>query len=136
MRRERNGLWILLALMALTACGGGSDVATSATQTKPESIASASSNSLVVIRYDWNRDEHPDVLTLDTSRNPLSIVEAIKGTPDGTGTNATEVWGGHEIDRGLNDALQLYLARSCSVGTETDLELIVHGTPVTVTVIE
>ena len=135
MGRNRDRLWTLWALILLTSCAGGEDAVLSATQARRDGGSNPPSG-LVVVCFDWDRDAHSDVLTLDTSRNPLVIVEAIRGTADGRGTDATDGWRGSEIEGALNDALQLYLAESRSVGAQTDLEMILDGTPVTVTVIE
>lgn len=136
MGDKRNQTCVLLILVLLASCGGGADAPLSATQAKPEGAAVVQGSILVVIRHDFDRDGQPDVLTLDTLRNPLAIVEAIRGAADGAGTNATQAWRGREIAAPLNDALQLYLARSCSVATQTDIEVLLDGAPATVTVIE
>ena len=136
MGRDRGRIWTLLALLLLTSCDGGREGSPAAVRTTLAGTATGSRDDLVVIRYDWDRDAQPDVLVLDTSRNPLVIVEAIRGTADGAGVDATEAWRGGEIAWALNDALQYYLAQSRSVASRTDLELILDGAPVTVTVIE
>lgn len=136
MGRDRDRLWTLVALLLLTSCGGSKEAELPTMTAGAASSTPPPITSLVVVRHDWDRDAHPDVLTLDTSRNPLVIVEAIRGTEDGAGTNATDTWRGGEIEAALNDALHFYIAQSRSVGSQTDLELILDGAPVTVTVIE
>lgn len=137
MGRDRDAWWTLLALLLLplATCGGSKDVAPSAPQVKSASGA-PTAPALVVVRCDWNGDAISDVLTLDTSRNPLVIDEAIRGTADGGGTDATAAWRGSEVEGALNDALQLHLAHFRSVASQTDLELVLDGVLVTVTVIE
>ena len=133
---ECEKAWPLLAAMLLSSCGGGGEAALSATQEKTQGAAFHPGTNRVVIRYDRDGDTHPDVLTLDAACNPLVIVEAIRGTADGAGTDATDAWRGGEIGADLNDALQIYLTESCSVGSKTNLEVILDGKAVNVTVIE
>ncbi len=137
MGRFRETAWPALAVMLLASCSGGGDEALSATVGKPTGADGGSpSTNLVVVRYDRDRDSLPDLLTLDASRNPLVIVEAIRGTADGGGVDVTDTWRGGEIEPVLNDAMQHYLTESLSVGSRTDIELVVDGQTVTVTVIE
>jgi len=125
-----------LILLLLTSCGGGREDALSSTREKPAEDAARAGDELLAVRLDWDHDGHLDVLTLDASKNPLVVVEALRGTPGGDATEAPPEWGGREIAPALNRVLQLYLARSMSVGTTTDLDVILEGERVTVTVIE
>lgn len=125
-----------LIVLLLASCGGGREDALSSTLAKPSSGAAEAGDDLVAVRLDWDRDGHLDVLTLDASTDPLVVVEALRGAPEGDAIDATQDWRGRTLEPALNQRLQLYLARSMSVGTTTDLDVLLHGARVTVTVIE
>ena len=135
MRRIGRLVGPAVALFLLASCGGGREDALSATVGKP-TAAGDECASRVAVRLDWDQDGHLDVLTLDTSTNPLRVVDALRGTADGGAVDATATWRGRSVGPVLNDTLQFYLARSMSVASLTDLEVVLYGQPVTVTVIE
>ena len=120
---ERRALSVLI-LVAVASCGGGREVPLSRTVPKPEAAIASDDEARVVIRVDWDHDGRPDLLTLDTSTNPLRIVDAIRGTEDGGGEAASAAWRGLVVEGALNDALQQYLTRSLSGGTATDLDVL------------
>jgi len=128
-------VWPALILLLLTSCGGGREDALSSSVSKLTGAA-APCASQVVVRLDWDQDGHTDVLTLDTSTNPLVVTDALRGTADGGGVDATAAWRGRSVGPVLNDTLQLYLARSMSVASQTDLDVVLYGKHITVTVIE
>jgi hypothetical protein len=136
MRRE-YALALFAGTLLLVACSGGGDEALDAEAgPRKGTPSSAASTSQIVVRYDHDGDSHVDTVTLETTRSPLVIVEAIRGTADGGGTNATNEWRGAPVERALNDALQLHLAESFSVASPLDLDVVLEGRAVTITVIE
>lgn len=128
---------IILAMVLLTACGGGGDGAVPLTQAPPDGPApTAQQANLVVVRYDVDADGLSDVVTLDASARPMVMLEGLRGLPEGDAVDATEAWQGQPIDPELSDVLQSYLADSFRVGVETDLDVTLRGEPATITVIE
>jgi len=127
---------LALAALPLAACGGGGGPAPRVAPTSGGVSPSAPSTQLLVVRYDLNGDTNPDVLTLDTTEAPYTIVEALEGTADGDAVDATEAWKDRQIDPVLSEALAGYVAGSFEVTHETDLEVTIDGRPATVTVIE
>ncbi len=146
--KQAHFLGCLLALFALAACGGGggggtpADITTDPIAQDGSAPAETSSpttgvaGNLVVIRYDHNGDTHPDLLTLDTAVEPFQIREALEGTPEGEARDVSEALRGHPIDPAIADALARHLAESFALGEETDLEVMVGGLPVELTVVE
>ena len=128
---------LVLAMVLLTACGGGGDGgAVLADTPSADTPSTAQQAHLVVVRYDHDADGHPDVLTLDAAARPMTIVEALLGMPEGDSIDGTETLAGQPIDLELSDVLASYLADSYAVGTETDLDVALRGEPTTITVIE
>ena len=137
MRHGRERAWLAPALMLLASCGGGGAAPLPPVSGKPAHVVSGEpSGNLIVVRYDRDGDALPDILTLDASRSPLVIVEAIRGTVDGGGEDVTAAWCGGTVAGALGDVLRLHLAESVSTGAETDLDLVLDDETVTITVIE
>ena len=133
---------LVLAMLLLTACGGGGDGGAVLADTPSDDMplddtpSTAQQAHLVVVRYDHDADGHPDVMTLDAAARPMTIVEALLGMPEGDSIDGTETLAGQPIDLELSDVLASYLADSYAVGTETDLDVALRGEPTTITVIE
>lgn len=122
-------LTVVLAA-ALVGCGasGTATPAPEITTTPPTGntgggqVASVAQDRLVV-QLDYNGDDAPDVLTLDTSSTPFEVVEALEGTPGGDPIDVTDVLSGQTIDPEVSRALAEYLANSFSVATRTELDV-------------
>jgi hypothetical protein len=122
-------LTVVLAA-ALVGCGASGTTTTlpTTTTTPPTDtggggqVASAAQDRLVV-QMDYNGDDAPDVLTLDTSEAPFTIVEALEGTAGGDPVDVTDVLAGQAIDPEVSSALAEYLAGSFSVATRTELDV-------------
>ncbi len=128
---------IVLAMVLLTACGGGSGGAVPLTQAPPDGpTPTAQQANLVVVRYDVDADGLSDVVTLDASSRPMVMVEGLRGLPEGDAVDVTDEWQGQPVDPELSDVLHSYLADSFRVGVETDLDVTLRGEPATITVIE
>jgi len=125
---------LTLAFLLTAGCGGGGDVATPTRS--GGSLAAAPARNLVVVRYDQDADGNPDLLTLDADRRPLEIVEALRGTTDGSAVDATDVLAGQALAPEIDEALANHLAESFDLDTETELEVKVGDQTVTITVIE
>lgn len=125
MTRARM-LGVALIAISLVACGGGgAEAPAPTTSVVPQ-------ESQVVVRLDLNGDQDPDLLTLDTSRTPFTIVTALEGAVD-----TSDIRRGQPIDAAVSDALANYLVDSFGVGAERELEVVdTAGHPVTVTVFE
>ena len=113
----------LIALLAL-ACGGGggggggTDL-TNPGNTTPVDTAPA---QLVVVQYDYDQDGEPDLLTLNRSTSPLTIVEALSGTADGEMTDMTAAWAGNTVAPEISDAVSAHLADSVEVAGESQIQ--------------
>ncbi|MHC4848443.1 MAG: hypothetical protein ACYTEG_08315 [Planctomycetota bacterium] len=108
-------LSILLAI-GLPGCGGGAD---------PGGL-SAEPQTLVV-QYDRDDDGELDWVTLDTTTQPFTVVEALQGTANGDPLDMTDLLAGTPIDPDLSLALADHLARSFAVGERTELEVLLGG---------
>ncbi|MHC4550725.1 MAG: hypothetical protein ACYTEZ_18350 [Planctomycetota bacterium] len=110
--------WLLAALAcALVGCSGSGSGPPGG-----DDVVSVAQERLVV-QLDVNGDNAPDVLTLDTSKTPFRIVEALEGTVGGAPVDATAILGGQPIDAEISRALADYLAASFAVGTRTELDV-------------
>jgi hypothetical protein len=144
MTVSKAGAAFLLAFLsaALFGCGGGggggggSDIAVN----PPPGGAGDTTvppGEYVVVRYDQDADGNPDLLTLDKTETPFTVVEALAGTDDGGSVVVTEKLGGRPIDPAISDALASYLAESLEVASETDLEVVdSSGSEISITVFE
>jgi len=80
-------------------------------------------NETVVVRYDRNGDDLPDLMTLDRSKEPYVIVASLDGTADGNALDTSDLLRGLPIDPAISRALALYLGASYKAGAETDLDV-------------
>jgi hypothetical protein len=91
----------------------------------------------VVVRFDQDGDGYPDLLTLDRTETPFTVVEALRGTADGGTVDATGALAGRTIDPAVSDTLAAYLAESIEVASEQELVAVdSQGSSVTLTVYE
>jgi hypothetical protein len=117
------------AALLFAACGGGGGggggISTSPVGSTPTpdgpGTSEPESTQLVVVRYDYDGDENPDVLTLDSSESPMEIVEALKGTDTGDVVDVTTDWAGQKIDSAISDVVTSHLTFTFSVGDKTDV---------------
>ncbi len=114
----KSSLLVAAALLAAMwgGCGGGGGAASPG----PAPVAQ---NETVVVRYDRNGDDLPDLMTLDRSREPYVIVASLDGTADGGALDTTDLLRGASIDPAISHALALYLGTSYKAGAETDLDV-------------
>jgi len=120
-------LWTVVLAAALVGCGASGTTTTVPTTTTTPPIDGSNVTSVaqerLVVQMDFNGDESPDVLTLDTSEAPFTVVEALQGTAGGVPVDVTDVLGGQAIDPEVSRALAEYLATSFSVATRTELDV-------------
>jgi len=120
--------WTVVLVAALVGCGAsGTTTPVPTTTTTPpiagnDNVTSVAQERLVV-QMDYNGDDAPDVLTLDTSEAPFKVVEALQGTAGGVPVDVTDVLGGQTIDPEISRALAEYLTNSFSVATRTELDI-------------
>lgn len=136
MRWDRRCVGLALLCLGLAGCGGGGEGRSTARLTSTSGPMLEAEDRLVVLRWDFDQDSHADLLTLDVTEKDLRVVEALQGLPGGTFVDASERWRGRRLDGDVETALWAYLGRSVEVATETELELVVRGQPVLVSVIE
>ena len=110
----------LLLAVGLPACGGGDSAA-------PGGSLSAEPQTMVV-QYDRDDDGEPDWVTLDTTTQPFTVVEAMHGPANGDPLDMTDLLAGTAIDPDLSLALADHLARSFAIGERTELEVLLGGT--------
>lgn len=122
-----------LFALALTACGGsGSPGASRIAQ--PSDLPE---EAHIVVEYDHDKNDTLDVLTLDPSTEPMTIVEALEGDGEGDLLDRTAERAGQAIDASLSEALASYLAGTLNMGGEATIEATdVHGDTVTIKVYE
>ncbi|MHC4492528.1 MAG: hypothetical protein ACYTDU_12980 [Planctomycetota bacterium] len=119
-------LWTVVLVAALVGCGASGITTTVPTTTTPPTAGSdvtSVAQERLVVQMDYNGDDAPDVLTLDTSEAPFTVVEALQGTAGGVPVDVTDVLGGQTIDPEISRALAEYLATSFSVATRTELDV-------------
>jgi len=127
MSRTACVLMCAAAALLFAACGGGGggggsiDVPVVSTPTPTTGDTTLTEQQLVVVRYDFDGDDNPDVLTLDRTESPLTIVEALKGTATGDAVDVTASWAGQAIDSSISDAINSQLISTFSVGGETNV---------------
>ena len=103
----------------------------------PPPVTSAPQTQEVVVRFDRNGDDQPDLLTLDTSDENLKIVSAFDGRAVGDPVDVTPVLAGTELDPEIVRSLKTYLANSLEVASETQLDVVDrNGNTVTITIFE
>jgi len=122
-------LLTVVLVAALVGCGAsGTTTTVPTTKTTPPivtgggEVASVAQERLVV-QMDYNGDDAPDVLTLDTSETPFTIVEALEGSAGGDPVDVTDVLAGQTIDPEISRALAEYLVNSFSIATRTELDV-------------
>ena len=122
-------LLTVVLVAALVGCGASGTTTTGPTTTTTPPIVTGGSDvtsvaqERLVVQMDYNGDDAPDVLTLDTSEMPFTIVEALEGTVGGVPVDVTDVLGGQTIDPEISRALAEYLANSFSVATRTEMDV-------------
>lgn len=91
-----------------------------------------------VVQMDHDGDGELDLLTLDTSRTPYRILEAIYGGTAGADpVDVTDSLRGMELDIDLSNALADYFTSSFAVDGRTELDVAGSGgAPVKVVVFE
>lgn len=134
-----------IAVLALTlfACGGGGGGGGGASDggltDEPADItppAETEPQELVVVRYDHDGDGDQDLLTLDATQSPLTIVEALEGTDSGEAIDATAALAGTPVDPAVSEALTRYLADSVALASEHELDVATAAGDITITVFE
>ena len=126
MRASHVVTCVAMALL-FAACGGGGGGGNATlpvgTTLPPDPVDGTSEpeQQLVVVRYDFDGDDHPDVLTLDRNESPMEIVEALKGTATGEVVDVTSDWAGQTVDSAISDAVNSHLISTFSVGDKTDV---------------
>jgi len=127
-------LALFLALAALAACGGSDAVIQSPIG---GDVIPLAQEQQVVVRYDYDGDGNPDHLTLDTTKTPYTIVEALGGTAAGVPLDMTGALKDQPIDSAISDALATYMAGSLGVASEVALDVTdTGGRELTVTIYE
>jgi hypothetical protein len=122
-------LLTVVLVAALVGCGASGTTTTVPTTTTTPPIVTGGSDvtsvaqERLVVQLDYNGDDAPDVLTLDTSETPFTVVEALEGSAGGVPVDVTDVLGGQTIDPEISRALAEYLANSFSVATRTELDV-------------
>ena len=122
-------LLTVVLVAALVGCGAsGTTTTLPKTTTTPPIVTGGSDATSVaqerlVVQMDYNGDDAPDVLTLDTSETPFTVVEALEGSAGGDPVDVTDILGGQAIDPEISRALAEYLANSFSVATRTELDV-------------
>ncbi len=124
-------------LVAAAGCGGGGG-GTSGSSVKTTPPSPASTDGQFAVQFDYNDDEHQDMLTLDSTVQPMRIVSVMDGGPNGTFTDTSAALRpGQSIDASLSSGLATYLANSIDVGSGTEVQIRDSmGRDVTVTVYE
>lgn len=135
VRCDPRSVGLVLVPLLLMACGGG-EPATVVASAPHSALRIADAERLVVVRFDFDGDAYADLLTLDASQASPRVVEALQGLAAGEFVDATSRWVGKRVPSALEEVLRAYLERSYAVGTETQLEALVRGQPVLVSVIE
>lgn len=123
--------WTVVLVAALVGCGASGTTTPLPTTTTTPPIAgnddvtdvTSVAQERLVVQMDYNGDDAPDVLTLDTSEAPFKVVEALQGTAGGAPVDVTDVVGGQTIDPEISRALAEYLTNSFSVATRTELDV-------------
>lgn len=125
---------LLAALLAAAGCGGGGLETPPGGGAPPQTVPQQST----VVQLDHDGDGELDLLTLDTSRTPYVIYEAIYGgSAGGDPVEMTDVLRGTELDIDVSNALASYQAGSFNVGARTELDVADSaGHPVRVVVFE
>ena len=129
---------LALALFACGGGGGGGGGDGGPTQA-PEDVsppAESGPQELVVVRYDYDGDGDEDVLTLDKTTSPYTIVEALTGTATGEAVDATEALAGRPVDPAVSEALARYLAETVEIASEHELDVPTATGDLTITVFE
>jgi len=125
-----------LALALAAGCSGGGSGAPPAPT--PDSLAlGAIARDEVVVEMDLDGDGSSDLLTLDTSRDPIVIVEALLGTDGDEPIDATATYLGRALDPAVANVVAAYLSDSLGVAERTDLECLdAAGDPIPLALFE
>jgi len=78
---------------------------------------------LVVVQYDQDGDDSPDLVTLDSSEMPYRIVEMLGSQPGGGAVDMTPLYAGLEIDTEIASAIAAHLASNLASDGETEIEV-------------
>lgn len=123
---------LLGVLLVAVGCSSGGGVPGG--EPPNESVAQQTS----VVQMDHDGDGELDLLTLDTSRTPYRILEAIYAGAGGADpVDVTDSLRGVELDIDVSNALADYFASSFAVDARTELDVAgAGGNPVKVVVFE
>jgi len=114
----------LIAGLALAAgCGGGAVGTTGPTGGDTGGTTTGAQQQRLVVQFDQNGDDEPDLITLDTSETPFKVIEALEGVSGGTMRNVTKSLAGQTLDIEISNAIAGYLANSFNVGKRTELDV-------------
>jgi hypothetical protein len=126
-----GAVFALWAVVLVGCTGGGGEVAGGAP------VSTAPQSQEVVVRFDRNGDDEPDLVTLDATDENLKIVSALDGSAAGDPVDVTPVLQGTELDPEIVRSLKTYLANSLDVASETQLDVVDrNGNTVTITIYE
>lgn len=117
----------LLAGLALAAgCGSGGGAVGTTGDTGGDNggiTTSPQQQQRLVVQFDQNGDDEPDLITLDTSETPFKVLEALEGVSGGTMRDVTESLAGQTLDTEISNAIAGYLANSYNIGKRIELDV-------------
>lgn len=122
MWRWRSLVPIAALAAALMGCGGGGG-RSSAESVLPEPAFETSPFEELVVLYDVTGDDDPDLVTLDRTATPMTIVDLVAAA--GTGAvDRSDDRRGEPIDAAVSEALSVYLAESAEVAGGEVLDVV------------
>jgi hypothetical protein len=117
----------LLCVALLAACSGGGGETIAATS-PPQTL-----RDQIVVQFDINGDEDPDLLTVEKDGTIVASLESTGGDP----VDTTDLRKGTKIDAKVAEAIAAYVDQSIALASETRLDVVdSQGATVTVTVFE
>ena len=120
-----NRVLSLLAGLALAAgCGsGGGAVGSTGGGDTGGITTSPQQQQRLVVQFDQNGDDEPDLVTLDTTETPFKILEVLEGVSGGTMRDVTATAAGQTLDTEISNAISGYIANSYNVGKRSELDV-------------